>query len=109
MIEPTWSLTVGAMIDAGATAYWQCGSCSTRGRVRLERMADHSGRDLTLWDLMCRCRECHGVVTFSAAYRPGNWPIRLQSEQGKARMMEALDTVWWENRAMNAKNPPREA
>lgn len=107
MIEPTWSLTVGAMIDEGATAYWQCGSCSTRGRVDLERVAAHSGRSLTLWDLMCRCRECSGVVTFSAAFRAGNWPIQLQSERGKLQVMETLDAVWWEKRAKNAENPPR--
>lgn len=98
MITPDWSLSVGRMVEAGATAHWHCHHCDACGRADLPAIVEAKGPAFSLWDVLCRCRACGGVVSFGAAYRAGNWVFPLLTDAGQAALMAVMDQMWWEKR-----------
>lgn len=98
MIEPAWSLTVGAMAAERVSVHWDCHHCKRHGRVDPAKIAQAKGDEFSLWDQLRICPECDGIISYSAAYRDGNWPIQLLTPKGKQMLLSALDVMWWERR-----------
>lgn len=87
------------MIAADARVHWHCQQCSARGHADLPAIAIAKGEAYSLWDVICRCRACpHGLVTFGAAYRPGNWVFPLRTEKGRAKLEAACHDAWLNSR-----------
>lgn len=108
MIEPAWSLTVGAMADDGVDVHWDCHNCRRHGRIDPADLVAAKGRAFSLWDQLRRCPHCQGVISYSAAFRPGNWPRRLLTPEGQQKLLDVLDALWWERRGTAGEDAARD-
>ena len=93
---PEWSSTIRALKDNGSVVHWDCCHCKAHGKLDLERVAAAKGWDFCLWDKLRVCERCDGIVVYSAARQPTNWPQQLLTHEGKQLLQMALDAVWSE-------------
>lgn len=59
MIRPTWTTTLGNMIDdyhGVAVGCGHCGSWQMLSVADLTALAERKGRDYSLWNRRCKCR-----------------------------------------------------
>jgi hypothetical protein len=74
-IRPSWTLTLGSMIDDYDTVQVWCEHCRRHRKLTREdlvALAEKVGRDYSLWNRRCQCRltaGCTGWNRFS--YRHG--------------------------------------
>lgn len=84
------------MAREGVQVHWDCHHCKAHGQVDPAKIVAAKGETFSLWDKLRICEKCEGIVTYAAAYRPGNWPFQLLTAEGKQLLQGALDAVWWE-------------
>lgn len=89
-IRPSWTLTLGSMIDDYALVSVHCDRC--RGHRVLSRealiaLAEKVGRAYSLWNRRCKCRLTSGCPGWNKFNYQGHGCMRIMMEE---RRLDAI-------------------
>lgn len=92
---PSWTCTIGDLIEAGAEVRAQCSHCRPAPLANLERIREQKGSLYTLWNKHPPCpgAQCNGAITF-VAIRPGSGTWHTIMAKGDATQVAFLEERW---------------